>query len=102
MAFPGDNLLRKYADELPPLRSDLFSVDQMQQFGKTLARKHKLVPGRASNKLLRRLSDNEEVLLEVNHLLTDAAKENRRIVPAGEWLLDNYYLIQEQIHIGKK
>jgi cyclic beta-1,2-glucan synthetase len=102
MTFPGDNLLRKYADELPPLRLDLFSGDQMQQFGKTLARKHKIVPGRASNKLLKRLSENEEVLLEVNHLLIEAAKENRRVVPAGEWLLDNYYLIQEQIHIGKK
>ncbi|MCW3087789.1 MAG: glycosyltransferase, partial [Sediminibacterium sp.] len=27
---------------------------------------------------------------------------NHRIVPAGEWLLDNYYLREEQIYTGKK
>ena len=94
--------MRKYANELAPLRSDLFSIDQMEQYGKTLAVKHKLIVGRAPNSLLRRLADNEEFLLEVHQLLTEAVKANRRIIPAGEWLLDNFYLIQEQIRTGKK
>ncbi len=38
----------------------------------------------------------------MHELLTDAVKENHRIIPAGEWLLDNFYLIQEQIRTGKK
>jgi cellobiose phosphorylase len=94
--------MRKYANEKAPLRGELFSSDQMSHYGKTLAKKHKLVTGRASNRLLKRLSDNEEVLLEVHSLLTEAVKSNRRIIPAGEWLLDNFYLIQEQILTGKK
>ncbi|MCW3117745.1 MAG: glycosyltransferase, partial [Chitinophagaceae bacterium] len=102
LSFPGNNLLRKYADEQAPLRSDLFSTDQMEQYGKTLAGKHKLSIGRAPNSLLKRLAENEEVLLEVHQLLTEAVKANRRIIPAGEWLLDNFYLIQEQIRTGKK
>ena len=74
----------------------------MAQYGKALAGRHQLITGRAPNELLRRLANNEEVLLEVHDLLTDAVKENHRIIPAGEWLLDNFYLIQEQIRTGKK
>jgi cyclic beta-1,2-glucan synthetase len=100
--LPGDNLLRKYVNEKPPLRSELFSADQMAQYGKALAGRHQLVAGRGPNELLKRLANNEEVLLEVHDLLTDAVRENHRIIPAGEWLLDNFYLIQEQIRTGKK
>lgn len=100
--LPGDNLLRKYTNEKAPLRSELFSADQMAQYGKALAARHPLIAGRAPNELLKRLANNEEVLLEVHDLLTDAVKENHRIIPAGEWLLDNFYLIQEQIRTGKK
>src|SRR5690349_18866505 len=100
--LPGDNLMRKYAAEKPPLRSELFNADQMEQYGKALAGRHKLISSRAPNKLLKHLADNEEVLLEVHELLTEAVKAERRIAPAGEWLLDNFYLIQEQIRIAKK
>ncbi len=102
ISFPGDNLMRKYAEEKPPLRSELFNADQMENYGKALAGRHKLISGRAPNKLLKLLADNEEVLLEVHQLLTEAVKAERRIAPAGEWLLDNFYLIQEQIRIAKK
>ena len=94
--------MQKYANEKPPLRSELYSADQMEHYGRTLAGRHKLITGRAPNILLSRLAENEDLLLEVHHLLTDAVKTNRRIIPAGEWLLDNFYLIQEQIRIGKK
>ncbi len=102
ISFPGNDLMQKYSNEKPPLRSELFSADQMEQYGKTLAFKHKLIKGRAPNILLKRLAENEDLLLEVHHLLTEAVKTNRRIIPAGEWLLDNFYLIQEQIRTGKK
>ncbi|HXB90870.1 MAG TPA: hypothetical protein VNU72_01215, partial [Puia sp.] len=102
ISFPGDNLIRKYANEKAPLRSELFSANQMAAYGKTLAARHQLIVGRAPNQLLKRLADNEEMLLEVYDLLSDAIKENRRIIPAGEWLLDNFYLIQDQVRTGKK
>ena len=38
----------KYTDEEPPLRSELFSADQMEQHGKNLAVAHRLAPGRGS------------------------------------------------------
>ena len=93
---------QKYADDEPPLRSELFSADQMEQHGKTLAGWHRLSPGRPRDRLLKRLAENESVLLSVHSLLTEAVKAERRITPAGEWLLDNFYLIEEQIRTAKR
>ena len=93
---------RNYAVDEQPLRSELLSADQMEQYGKTLAASHRLAPGRAPDQLLMRLAANEEVLIDVCNLLTLAVTENRRITPGGEWLLDNFYLIEEQIRTAKR
>ncbi len=74
----------------------------MEQHGKTLAGLHKLGLERAQNRLLTRLDENEGVLLGVRNLLTEAIKSTRRITPAGEWLLDNFYLIEEQIRTARR
>src|SRR6266849_1597743 len=98
----GNGLAKKYAGDEPPLRSELFSADQMKQHGKTLADSHQLSPERARDRLLARLADNEAGLVGVRDLLTDAVQANRRLTPAGEWLLDNFYLIEEQIRTAKR
>lgn len=89
-------------DEEPPLRSELFSADQMEQHGKALAASHKLALGRAPDRLLARLAANESALVGVCSTLTAAVTGSRRITPAGEWLLDNFYLIEEQIRTAKR
>ena len=101
-SFPENDLAEKYASGEPPLRSELFSADQMEQHGKTLAGLHQLSPGQAPDQLLSRLAENEDVLIGVRDLLAEAVKANRRITPAGEWLLDNFYLIEEQIRTAKR
>ena len=58
--------------------------------------------GRAPDQLLTRLAENEGVLIGTSNLLTTAIKANRRIAPAGEWLLDNFYLIEEQIRTARR
>ena len=90
------------ADEEPPLRSELFSADQMDQHGRILAASHELAPGSAPDQLLARLAANEIALVGVCQLLTGADTEKQRITPAGEWLLDNFYLIEEQISTAKR
>ena len=42
------------------------------------------------------------MLIGACNLLTAAVTANRRITPAGEWLLDNFYLIEEQIRTAKR
>ncbi|MBY0358848.1 MAG: hypothetical protein K2W82_12660 [Candidatus Obscuribacterales bacterium] len=88
-------------DELP-LRSELFSADQMEQHGKTLANWHQLSTSPVPDQLLARLAKNESVLTDTCDLLTKTVKENKPVTPAGEWLLDNFYLIEEQIRTAKR
>jgi cyclic beta-1,2-glucan synthetase len=100
--FISESLLQKYANERPPLRAELFSAEQIEDYAKRLAKSHVLITEQPSEQLLKRLAENESALLDVHALLTNSVKENHRIVPAGEWLLDNFYLIEEQIYTGKK
>ncbi len=93
---------KKYAGDEQPLRSELFSSEQMKQHGKTLAGSHKLGPRGIRDRLLTRLAENERILTGACKLLTSAVNANRRIAPAGEWLLDNFYLIEEQIRMAKR
>jgi len=88
--------------DAPPLRAELFNADQMERHGKTLTGSHRLSAQRAPDQLLARLAENEDVLSEACKLLTAAVKAKRRIAPAGEWLLDNFYLIEEQIRTARR
>ncbi len=74
----------------------------MERHGRALARLHRLSLHPAGNLLLTRLTDNEAVLTDTCVMLTAATRASRRITPAGEWLLDNYYLIEEQIRTAQK
>lgn len=85
-----------------PLRAELFGVVQMEEHGKILAKFHKVRTGKSKDLLLARLADNEIILNEAGSMLTVALKEGRQISPAAEWLLDNFYLIEEQIRTAKR
>ena len=74
----------------------------MKQHGKNLAGLHQLTSKKAAEKLLGRLHENEEVLIETIRQLTAVVKENNPIAPAEEWLLDNFYLIEENVHTTKR
>ncbi|HEX5304584.1 MAG TPA: glucoamylase family protein [Dyella sp.] len=97
-----DGLQAGHEDEEPTLRGELFSAEQMELHGVLLARRHRLSPRSTSDRLLRRLDDNDGVLAEACEALTAASQANRRVPPAGEWLLDNYYLVEEQIRIAQR
>ncbi len=98
--FQASNSRLRYLNE-EPLRGELFSSEQMERFGKTLAGSHKLSTKPAKDHLLKRLADNEAILHEVRKLLTGSIKRRHEITPAGEWLIDNFYLIEEHIRTAK-
>jgi len=85
-----------------PLKAELYSSEQMERFGKSLAANHKLSSKPAKEHLLKRLNDNEVILQEVRKLLTYSIKRKYQITPAGEWLIDNFYLIEEHIRNAKR
>ncbi|HKB91008.1 MAG TPA: glycosyltransferase family 2 protein, partial [Opitutaceae bacterium] len=85
----------------PPLRAELFSVEQLARHARTLAAEHRITAQHSSNRLLARLDENELSLRDFNRA-TLAVNPSRRITPAAEWLLDNFYLIEEQIHMARR
>ncbi|MDH5338555.1 MAG: cyclic beta 1-2 glucan synthetase, partial [Rubrivivax sp.] len=85
-----------------PLRSALYTAEQMVQHAKRIAADHDLTFVRAHDRLLPRLASNEKVLVDVWALLMRNAQMLRRQTPAGEWLLDNFYLIEEEIRTAKR
>ena len=98
-----NSLIKKFANAKPPMRSELFSADQMEHHGRFLAQSHTLTSRVVTEPvLLKRLAENEDFLFDVQELLIESLKANRAITPAEEWLLDNFYLIEEQIRTGKK
>ncbi len=96
----GDAFLNKFSCEQPP-HSELFSIDQLNGHAKILAERDEIDPRLRKDLLLPRLDENEQVLLHVYGLLTDAAALNLRIAPASEWLLDNFYKVEAQIRIAR-
>jgi len=98
----GNTLSQTSAGDETPLRAELFSSLQMEEHGKTLAGLHTLSEDHVPARLLIRLAENENVLLDVRDLVIDVVKTNLRMTPAGEWLLDNFYLIEEQIRAAKR
>ena len=91
-----------YATDEPPLRSGLFSADQMEHHGRSLAASHRVSSGRPQDRLLNRLAENEAILQGVRDLLAEAVRAGHPIAPAGEWLLDNFSLIEEQIRTARR
>ena len=89
------------SEELP-LRSELFSADQMELYGGILAASHELSAARGTDQLLARLDENEATLFSVCNVLTEAVSADRPLTPAGEWLFDNFYLIEEQIRTARR
>jgi cyclic beta-1,2-glucan synthetase len=97
-----DAASREDSGDEPLLRAALFNADQMARHGELLAAQHKLRAGHAPDRLLARLAENETTLIKACDLLTEAVKSNLQLTPASEWLLDNFYLIEEHIHIAKR
>jgi cyclic beta-1,2-glucan synthetase len=84
-------------DEVP-LGGELYSVDHLEQYGRSLAATHKVGSSLASGgNLLSRLEENEHVLVHAYKSLADAIRRERTISPAAEWLVDNFHIVEEQL-----
>src|SRR5262245_22566893 len=83
--------------EEPPLRAEIFSVERLEQYAQTLAHEHKIVLRKGRPQLLPRLEDNARKLESAYRSLVDAISEGSAISPAGEWLVDNYHIVEEQL-----
>ena len=80
------------------IRSELFGIERLEQHAESLAAaQHVTADPNRGRRLDRRLKDNGRALLGAYRGVEKAVREERHITPADEWLLDNFYVAQEQI-----
>jgi cyclic beta-1,2-glucan synthetase len=85
-----------HTDEL--IRSDIFSIERLEQHAERLAAADHVTTGLSNGRdLTRRLRDNGRALVDAYRDAEKAVREERAITPADEWLLDNFYVAQQQI-----
>src|ERR1700730_1408858 len=87
-----------FADMASPIRAELFSVERLEQHAESLAAAQAItldpVRGRP---LLPRVLENGRVLLEYYQATAKAISREQAITPAAEWLVDNFYIVEEQL-----
>ena len=82
----------------PLIRSELFGIERLEQHAESLAAAQRITASPESGRRLdRRLKDNRRALLNAYRGVEKAVRDERHITPADEWLLDNFYVAQEQI-----
>ncbi len=81
-----------------PIRSELFSVERLEQHAESLAVAQAVARrGGRGRRLDARLKDNGQVLLAAYREIAAAVREGLIITPAAEWLVDNFHVAEEQI-----
>jgi cyclic beta-1,2-glucan synthetase len=93
----ADSQLAEHAFVKEPARPD-----QWVRQGRALAASHVLEDRCQVNYLLKRLAMHESALREVHAFLDAGLRAGKRIHPAAEWLLDNFYLVSDQLVKTKK
>ena len=81
-----------------PVREELFGIERLEQHARSLAEAQTVTdrPPRVPS-LHARLDDNAAVLLAAYRASAFELESGRSAVPAAEWLLDNYHLVEEQV-----
>lgn len=85
------------------IKDILLNSEDLNYHAKEIAKTHSIYGKRKSTKiLLNRLENNYGFIFLAYKRLNDDAKMNRDMSPASEWLLDNFYKIEEQVKETKK
>ncbi len=96
--FAGSGGAGELWEDVAPARAELFGVERLEQHAESLARAQvvsRRLPRAPS--LRRRLRDNATVLLAAYRASAAEIETGRSVVPAAEWLLDNYHLVEAQV-----
>ena len=81
-----------------PIREELFGIERLEQHATSLAKAQQVTdkPQRVLS-LRDRLEQNADALLVIYRDCVTDMESGKDMVPAAEWLLDNYHLVEAQI-----
>jgi cellobiose phosphorylase len=82
-----------------PIRGELLGAEHLAERARELAAGQRIArrERRGRTPLLARLNDSRRVLERAHARLSAASDAGADVGPAGEWLLDNYHVVQEHI-----
>src|SRR5512139_3610640 len=81
-----------------PVRAEIYGQERFAQHGRSLAESHRAERGNwRSMSFFPRLRGNIVALREAHQYIGRQASSGYDISPAGEWLLDNFHLIEGQL-----
>jgi len=74
------------------------NLEELKKHAKELANNHTVSEdGKLSRSHFPNIEEDNRVLIKAYKTINEQVKSKQRVVPAAEWLLDNFYMIEEQI-----
>ena len=80
-----------------PMRSEIFGAARFAQHGRSLGQTHQARTGAHAALFFPRLRENIRVLREAHQYVAQQDLAGQTVSPAGEWLLDNFYIVMGQV-----
>ncbi|MGO4832574.1 protein ndvB, partial [Rhizobiaceae sp. 2RAB30] len=81
-----------------PIRATFMPEEQLRKLGEALARGELTqVAGPEAFDFRARVRANSEKILEVYRAMNDAQARGETVTPAAQWLLDNFYVVEETV-----
>jgi cyclic beta-1,2-glucan synthetase len=91
-------LVNVFAEIEEPILGELFSVERLEQHAETLAAAQVVtVDSSAGRSLIPRVAENGRLLLEYYRATARSIQGEESITPAAQWLVENFYIVEEQL-----
>ena len=85
-------------DELHPLRGESFSAEHLELHFQQLAESQKLMPfGTAGRQFSQRFERDAAGIMRAHKRVTESLRAGHLLPAEAEWLLDNFYVVEEQL-----
>src|SRR5271154_224844 len=96
--MPSAPPISVFAEIEEPILGELFSVERLEQHAESLAAAQAISDDAGAGKpLIPRVAENGRLLLEYYRSTAKAIQREQAITPAAQWLVDNFYIVEEQL-----
>ena len=84
-------------------RKGILTPEELKRYAENIAKNHPVgKPARSFSWLIRKLNDDYAFIKNVYKILNADIRDGSPVAPAAEWLLDNFYIIVEQVKLIRR
>jgi len=85
-----------------PISAEIFSVERLEQHAESLAKAQEVSATQTAVSLRGRLRSNSLALDAAFRALIAGLRKGQAVTPAAEWLVDNYYIVDEHMRAVRR